>query len=62
MTDKVIFIRRLKNGLSTSHPLQSEAIELLQLWFLIRKNTLKVVKMIIFFVKSWKKDFQTMDL
>ena len=41
MTDKVIFVRRLKNGLSTSHPLQSETIELLQRWFLIRKKYAK---------------------
>src|SRR5699024_11567000 len=38
MTEKIVFISRLKNGLSTSHPLQPETIELLQRWLLIRKR------------------------
>ncbi|EFH2648571.1 tyrosine-type recombinase/integrase [Escherichia coli] len=41
MTEKIVFIRRLKNVLSTSHPLQPETIELLQRWFLIRKRYTK---------------------
>lgn len=38
MTEKIVFIRRLKNGLSTSHPLQPETIELLQRWFLMQNG------------------------
>lgn len=41
MTEKIVFIRRLKNGLSTSHPLQPETIELLQRWIQVRKTYAK---------------------
>ena len=41
MTEKVVFIRRLKNGLSTAHPLQPETVELLQRWLLVRKKYAK---------------------
>lgn len=36
MTEKIVFIRRLKNGLSTSHPLQPETVKLLQRWLQVR--------------------------
>lgn len=41
MTEKIVFIRRLKNGLSTFHPLQPETIELLQRWMQVRKTYAK---------------------
>ncbi|CAD5882245.1 tyrosine-type recombinase/integrase [Escherichia coli] len=41
MAEKIIFIRRLKNGLSTNHPLQPESVELLQRWLQIRKIYVK---------------------
>lgn len=37
MTEKIVFIRRLKNGLSTSHPLQPDTVELVQQWLQVRK-------------------------
>ncbi|HAW7219091.1 TPA: tyrosine-type recombinase/integrase [Escherichia coli] len=41
MTDKIVFVRRLKNGLSTYHPLQPDTIELLQQWLKVRKKYAK---------------------
>lgn len=41
MTEKIVFIRRLKNGLSTSHPLQRQTVELLQQWIHVRKKYAK---------------------
>lgn len=34
---KTVFIRRLKNGLSTTHPLQSETIMWLEKWLVLRE-------------------------
>ncbi|CAD6177017.1 type 1 fimbriae regulatory protein [Escherichia coli] len=41
MAEKIIFIRRLKNGLSIYHPLQPETTNLLQRWLCIRKKYAK---------------------
>ncbi|EAV4634665.1 integrase, partial [Salmonella enterica] len=37
MSEKSIFIKRLKNGLSTSHPLQQETLLWLKKWFQVRR-------------------------
>ncbi|MED9830424.1 tyrosine-type recombinase/integrase, partial [Escherichia coli] len=55
MTEKIVFISWLKNGLSTSHPLQPETIELLQRWLLIRKRYTKVSQDDYLFLSSHGK-------
>ncbi len=57
MTEKIVFISRLKNGLSTSHPLQPETIELLQRWLLIRKRYTKGSQDDYLFLSSHGKKF-----
>ncbi|EGE2291608.1 tyrosine-type recombinase/integrase [Escherichia coli] len=41
MNEKIVFIHRLKNGLSTTHPLQPKTVELLQAWLKVRPRYLK---------------------
>ncbi|EBF0843304.1 integrase [Salmonella enterica subsp. enterica] len=41
MSDKTIYIKRLKNGLSTIHPLQQETFLLIKKWLVKRKKYLK---------------------
>ncbi|EHJ8505925.1 tyrosine-type recombinase/integrase [Salmonella enterica subsp. diarizonae serovar 47:k:z53:[z84]] len=41
ITESCIYIRRLKNGLSTVHPLQKETILLLKKWLALRRDIIK---------------------
>ncbi|EAX8478862.1 tyrosine-type recombinase/integrase [Salmonella enterica] len=41
MSEKTIYIRRLKNGLSTIHPLQDETFLLIEAWLKMRLKYLK---------------------
>lgn len=38
MSEEIVYIRRLKNGFSTYHPLQPETLELIKRWLKIRKR------------------------
>ncbi|EDP9872206.1 tyrosine-type recombinase/integrase [Salmonella enterica subsp. enterica serovar Gaminara] len=41
MSEKTIYIRRLKNGFSTIHPLQNETWQLIKKWLKIRRVYIK---------------------
>ncbi|QIP58252.1 tyrosine-type DNA invertase [Hafnia alvei] len=41
LSEKVVFIKRLKNGFSTAHPIQSETFNLLKKWLKIRDKYIK---------------------
>ena len=40
-SESAIYIKRLKNGLSTVHPLQKETVLLLKKWLALRDNIVK---------------------
>ncbi|EAP4935074.1 tyrosine-type recombinase/integrase [Salmonella enterica] len=42
LTNKTIYIRRLKNGFSTTHPLQKESYQLIRKWLKVRPFYIKV--------------------
>ncbi len=50
-SESAIYIKRLKNGLSTVHPLQKETVLLLKKWLALRDNIVKnLLKTLYFFL------------